>query len=155
MSKTVASMFVKASIVFFLIQCVWGAIQTIEPVNAFLEAGPAGIIIGMHAHWGLLGWVSLALMGTIYYLVPVFVGKDLYSERLARVHFWVFSIALVLVTILGVTAGYLGGTLVLAKNFEAIGPTIGPLMMGVTILSFLEAAINFVFGYNIYKTLRP
>ncbi|MFQ6080276.1 MAG: cbb3-type cytochrome c oxidase subunit I [Candidatus Bathyarchaeia archaeon] len=155
MSKIVANMFIKASIVYLLIGCVWGAIMTLPPVHEFVEeGGPAGIIGGMHAHWNLLGWVSLAVMGGIYYLVPVVVGKDLYSERLARIHFWIFNIAIVVGTILALIAGYLGGTLYLAEEFAAIEPTIGPYMMMVVIISWIEAAVNFLFAYVIYKTIR-
>jgi len=70
MSKVAASRFIKASIIYFLIGCFWGAIQSLPPVHEFTEEGPAGIIVGMHAHWNLLGWVSMALIGAIYYLVP-------------------------------------------------------------------------------------
>lgn len=153
MSKIVTNMFIKASIVYLLIGCIWGAIQTLPSVHEFIEAGPAGIIVGMHTHWSLLGWVSIAIMGGIYYLVPVIVGKDLYSERLAKAHFWIFNIAIVVGTILGLVAGYLGGTLYLAENFAAIEPTIGPYMMLLTIVSWIEAAANFPFAYNIYKTV--
>jgi len=83
----------------------------------------------------------------------VFAGKDLYSERLAKIHFWIYNIAIVVGTILAVIAGYLGGILFLAKNFDAIDPTIGPYMIVVTVLGWIEAAVNLLFAYNIYKTI--
>lgn len=154
MSKIVANMFIKVSIIYLLIGCIWGAVQTLPPIHEFIEEGPAAMISGMHAHWNLLGWVSMAVMGGLYYLVPMIVKKDLFSERLARIHFWIFNVAVVAGTILGLIAGYLGGTLYLAKNFAAIDPTIGPYMMIVTIISWIEAAVNFLFAYNIYKTIK-
>mgnify|MGYP001137924823 CR=1 FL=1 len=103
MSKTISLMFLKASIIYFLIGSAWGAIQTFPSVHEFLEAGPAGIISGMHAHWNLLGWVSLAVIGAIYYLVPVISGKELYSERLAKAHFWIVNLGIVIGAILGLS----------------------------------------------------
>jgi cbb3-type cytochrome oxidase subunit 1 len=148
-------MFIKTSIVFFLVGCVWGAIQTLPSVREFIETGPAGIISGMHAHWNLLGWVSFAIIGAIYYLVPVITGKDLYSERLAKAHFWLYAILVIIGTALGVIAGYLGGTLFIEKRLAEIGPTIGPYMILITIIAFLEAIVaNGLFAYIIYKTVR-
>jgi hypothetical protein len=37
----------------------------------------------VHAHFNLVGWVSLALFGVIYRLYP-----ELSASRLARLHFW-------------------------------------------------------------------
>ena len=41
-----------------------------------------------HVHSGALGWNALITFGTFYYLVPRLVGGELYSRRLANVHFW-------------------------------------------------------------------
>lgn len=60
MSKIVASTFIKVSVIYLSVGCIWGAIQTLPPVQEFNEAGPARIIVGMHSHWNLLGWVSIA-----------------------------------------------------------------------------------------------
>jgi len=154
LSKSVGLLYIKISIIFLLIGCIWGAIMTFPQVHEFLEAGPGGIISGMHAHWNLLGWVTVALMGGIYYLVPKMSGKKLYSEKLARIQLYLFVLFLVIVNIFGVTAGYKGGILFLAGKMAEIESTIGPYMMAVTIVSVLEAIIpNFMFAYNIYRTI--
>jgi hypothetical protein len=57
----------------------------------------AGIFMGItgdytlapaHAHNNLLGWVSMAIFGLYYALVP-----DVASKRLPTVHFWLALIA--------------------------------------------------------------
>lgn len=153
-SKIVARKFIEVSIVYLLIGCVWGAIMTLPSVHKFNEVGPARIIVGMHSHWNLLGWVSMAVMGIFYYIIPVLVGKDLYSVRLAKVHLWFFNVAIIVTTALSVIAGYRGGVLYHAGNYAAIDPTVGPYMIAATIFCWIEAAANFPFAYNIYRTIR-
>ena len=41
-----------------------------------------------HVHSGALGWNALITFGTFYFLVPRLVGGELYSVRLANIHFW-------------------------------------------------------------------
>lgn len=57
----------------------------------------AGIFMGItgdytlapaHAHSNLLGWVSMAIFGLYYVLVP-----DVAARRLAMVHFWLALVA--------------------------------------------------------------
>lgn len=43
----------------------------------------------LHAHINLLGWVSMALFGTVYHLFP-----QAGNHALARWHFWLHNIAL-------------------------------------------------------------
>lgn len=154
MSNKISLLYIKASIAFFFVACVWGAIMTFPSVHEFVEAGPAGIIIGMHAHWSLLGWVSLAIIGAIYYIVPVITGKELYSEKAAKAQFWIFTLLIIIGTILGVLAGYQGGVLFIAERFGEINATIGPYMMLFNIISIIEAIVpQSIFAYNIYKTI--
>jgi hypothetical protein len=44
----------------------------------------------VHAHINLLGWASLGIMGTIYYLFP-----NAANTRLAGWHFWLYNIGAV------------------------------------------------------------
>ncbi len=69
--------FIWAAAIFFAWSLIQGAIQTQEPVHSFIQAGPGGMIGGAHVHVGLMGWMSLALMAAIYYLVPIFSGKSI------------------------------------------------------------------------------
>jgi cytochrome c oxidase cbb3-type subunit 1 len=147
-------MFLEASIVFFGVGCVWGTIMTFPSVHSFLESAPARIIVGMHSHWNLLGWVSLALIGVIYYLVPAIVGKELYSEKLARIHFWLFVLLIIITSTLGTVAGYQGGMLFSAKRFTEIEATMGPYMIMLNVLYIIEALVPVsLFAYNIRKTI--
>jgi len=48
-----------------------------------------------HAHILLIGFVSMMIFGVGYHLLPVFAGTELYSQKLAEIHFWLQNIGLV------------------------------------------------------------
>ena len=58
------------------------AIRSVNMVSHFTDW-----TIG-HVHSGALGWNALITFGTFYFLVPRLVGSDLYSNKMANIHFW-------------------------------------------------------------------
>jgi cytochrome c oxidase cbb3-type subunit I len=77
--------FIVLSLAFYGLATFEGPMMAIKSVNVvshFTEW-----TIG-HVHSGALGWNALITFGTFYYLVPRLVGAELYSVRLANVHFW-------------------------------------------------------------------
>jgi cytochrome c oxidase cbb3-type subunit 1 len=93
--KPLAKFFVAAAL-FFIWVTVQGAIQAQQPAHEFLEQGPAGIVVGAHTHIGLLGWVSVTLMGVLYYLVPLVSGNPLSWPRRVNRVFWIETITIAL-----------------------------------------------------------
>jgi cbb3-type cytochrome oxidase subunit 1 len=49
-----------------------------------------------HMHANLLGFVSMMIFGVAYHVLPRFVGRPLYSRRLAEVHLWIANAGLAL-----------------------------------------------------------
>ena len=47
-------------------------------------------------HLAVLGWISMIIFGALYQLVPVVMDVKLYSEKLAKVNFYIFALAIVL-----------------------------------------------------------
>jgi cytochrome c oxidase subunit 1 len=41
-----------------------------------------------HPFVGIYGWAYMAVMGAFYYLVPHVLKRDLYSERVAQISYW-------------------------------------------------------------------
>ena len=70
--------FFKVASVYFVIAIILGIIMGIRHDFS---------LTSVHAHLNLLGWVSMALFGTIYYLYPA--GG---SSKLATIHFWLHNI---------------------------------------------------------------
>lgn len=145
--------FFVAAALFFVWVTVQGAIQAQGPVHEFLEQGPAGIIVGAHVHIGTLGWISLALIGALYYLVPVVSGKSLSWPRLVDWVFWIATVTIVLNSILMIAAGISGGN---AFRAGVTGPELnailGSYMMPIGIISIICALVFVVFAVQIIHT---
>ena len=41
-----------------------------------------------HVHIGALGWNGMLTFGVLYWLVPRIFKTDLYSKKIANIHFW-------------------------------------------------------------------
>ena len=109
---------IKAAVVYFMMGVGLGI---------YMGASGDHILIPVHAHFNLLGWVSLALMGLIYRQFPV-AG----SNRLATVQFWLHNIGLLVAMLLLVG---------LLRGHAALDPLIGvaSIVIGVSVVLF---AIN-------------
>ncbi len=147
--------FFYACIGYALIGFSWGAIQSGVPsIRHFLEAPPARFIILAHGHINLLGWVEMAIFGASYYIIPKLLKREVYSERLVKVHFWSHNFGLCLMVVGFFVAGLLGGQLFWEGTPELIPHAKGPWMGLVGMGGSLVLAANAVFGYNIYKTAK-
>jgi cytochrome c oxidase cbb3-type subunit 1 len=86
--------FLVVSLSFYGMSTFEGPMMAIKTVNALSHN--TDWTIG-HVHSGALGWVAMISIGAIYHLLPVLTGrKEMYSERLINVHFWLATIGTVL-----------------------------------------------------------
>lgn len=152
-SNSSLTKFFVASALFFIWVMVQGAVQAQEPVSAFLREGPARMIVGGHAHVGTLGWISLALMGALYYLVPQASGKALSWPWIVNWVFWLGTIAIALNNLLLIMAGIAGGSAFLAgARGPQLGAVIGPFMMPIGLISIVVSLVAVVFAIQIVHT---
>jgi hypothetical protein len=109
---------IKAAVLYFMMGVGLGI---------YMGASGDHVLIPVHAHFNLLGWVSLALIGLIYRQFPV-AG----SSRLATVQFWLHNLGLIVAMLL--LAGILRG-------HSGLDPVIGlaSVVIGVSVVLF---AIN-------------
>ena len=84
----------------------------------------------VHVHVNMLGWVSAALTGCVYWLFPRAA-----TTRLARIHFWLYNLAMPL-QMASLAALYLGNA--------AAEPVLGVSGIGVVI-----AVV--IFAFNIWR----
>ena len=49
----------------------------------------------VHSHLNMLGWVSMMIYGVGYHILPRFMGRALYSNRIGEVQFYLSNISLV------------------------------------------------------------
>jgi len=109
-------------------------------------------------HTVTLGWITLAIMGASYQLIPIVLGRQVWSQRLARWQFWVLLLATS-----GMLAHFYIGTwlgLVMAAGLLAIGVALhlvnvalslrGVERWGFTgrlgVLAYAGLALTVVFG---------
>ena len=97
---------------FLISSCIWLAISTIVGgiVAAkfvwpyFLKGIPwlsFGRLRPIHVNGALFGWLSMAYVGAIFYIVPKLLGTKLWSERLGNITclFWNILIVLAAITL--------------------------------------------------------
>ncbi|WP_394232354.1 cytochrome-c oxidase [Niallia oryzisoli] len=113
---------IQISAVYFVIGVGFGLYMSMADAHEF---------VGVHAHVNLLGWLSLAVIGTIYSVYP-----ELAATKLAKTHFWLHNIALPVMMI---------GLYFLILGQEALVPVVaagGTVMVLAIVLFALNVLIN-------------
>lgn len=115
-----------------------------------------------HVHSGALGWNAMITYGTFYYLVPRLAGVDLYSTRLANVHFWLALSGTMLYIIsmwgAGVSQGLLWLSIdeigELSFSFKDIMASMTPYygLRLIAGLIFLSGTV--LMAFNLFKTMQ-
>jgi cbb3-type cytochrome oxidase subunit 1 len=49
----------------------------------------------VHSHLNMLGWVSMMIFGVGYHILPRFMGRPVYSNRVVEVQFYLANVSLV------------------------------------------------------------
>jgi cbb3-type cytochrome oxidase subunit 1 len=49
----------------------------------------------VHSHLNMLGWVSMMIYGVGYHILPRFMGRALYSNKIGEAQFYIANISLV------------------------------------------------------------
>jgi len=92
----------------------------------------------VHSHLNMLGWVSMMIYGVGYHILPRFMGRPLYSNRLGEAQFYLANISLV--------------ALLLFYTLTAYSPD--GMYRTLTMLSgVVQVAAIFLFFYNMLMTL--
>jgi cbb3-type cytochrome oxidase subunit 1 len=144
MEETLGVKFLKASLIYFIIGVTMGAIMTIGPIYDFVVLSK--LFERAHAHINLIGWVSLSIIGLIYYLILENHGKPLYSARLGNMGFWLVNIGICAEFVALLMGGYVQASSFQAENFV--------IMMLIVIFAFVMMIGFYLSTYNIYKTLN-
>lgn len=150
--KTLGIKFLKASLIYFIIGVTMGAIITIEPIYDFVVLSQ--LFERAHAHINLIGWVSLSIIGFIYYIILENLGKPLYSEKLGDMGFWLINIGICTEFIALLVGGYAQASSFQAGNIAIAHVSTVPYMMLIIIFAFVMMIGVYLTAYNIYKTLN-
>ncbi len=152
--------FLITAVAFYGMSTFEGPLMAIKEVNALSHY--TDWTVG-HVHSGALGWVAMISFGALYHMVPVlWKRRDIYSNKLVGVHFWLATIGIVLyitsMWVSGITQGLMWRSYdemgFLSYSFVETIVAIKPMFAVRAIggLFFLAGAL--VMTYNIYKTIK-
>ncbi|RMG58808.1 MAG: cytochrome C oxidase Cbb3 [Deltaproteobacteria bacterium] len=100
-------------ITFYGLQTIQGPTQALRSLTSFFHY--TDWVVG-HVHMGTMGWVTMTIMASFYYLIPKLAGRELYSEKLANQSFWLVLIGQLLYTVTMWIAGIMQGAMWKATN---------------------------------------
>jgi len=92
----------------------------------------------VHSHLNMLGWVSMMIYGVGYHILPRFMGRALYSNRIGEVQFYLANIALI--------------AMLVFYTLNVYAPS--GIYLTITVVSgVVEAFTVFLFFFNMLMTL--
>jgi cbb3-type cytochrome oxidase subunit 1 len=92
----------------------------------------------VHSHLNMLGWVSMMIYGVGYHILPRFMGRPVYSNKIGETQFYLGNISLI--------------ALLVFYTLNVFSP--GDLYRTLTMLSgAVQALTIFLFFYNMLMTL--
>jgi cytochrome c oxidase cbb3-type subunit I/II len=123
-----------------------GPMLSLKNVNAIMHYTDW---IVAHVHVGALGSNGFLTFGILYWLIPKMWNTQLYSKKLANVHFWIATLGIVFYAVAMYTSGLTQS--LLWKQFTAIGTLQYPNFLE-TVLRIYPLYIVRAVGGTLYLT---
>lgn len=164
----VAKKFLLTSAFYLILVTILGIIMSIKLVAPDVIPGALGFIEmrALHLQVIIFGWLSMALMGGMYYMIPRVVERDLFSKKMGDLHYYLMHVGILLVAAT-ILSGQLDGReylepviwvdaaiavvwVIFASNifitvFKGNIPHFSPVL-NFTLLSILYLGLNFVWA---------
>jgi cytochrome c oxidase cbb3-type subunit 1 len=154
--------FIVLSLAFYGLATFEGPMMAIGSVNVVSHF--TDWTIG-HVHSGALGWNAMVAYGTFYYMVPRMFSAELYSNRLAHIHFGLAMAGTMIYVFSMWGAGLTQGLLWLSLDkygnllysFIDIMTTMRPYYLLRLVGGLLFLSGTMLMAYNLYMTVagRP
>tara|TARA_R110000824_G_scaffold336_9_gene2311 strand:- start:107205 stop:108689 length:1485 start_codon:yes stop_codon:yes gene_type:complete len=151
--------FMVLSLAFYGLATFEGPMMAIRSVNVVSHF--TDWTIG-HVHSGALGWNAMITYGTFYFLVPKLAGRELYSTRLANLHFWLALAGTMLYILSMWAAGVSQGLLWLSiDEFGQLSFSFREIMAAMSSYYGLRLIAGLIFftgtivmSWNLFMTMR-
>ncbi|RYZ77676.1 MAG: cytochrome-c oxidase, cbb3-type subunit I [Proteobacteria bacterium] len=152
--------FMAAALTFYGMATFEGPLLSIKSVSAI---GHYTDWIIAHVHGGALGWNGFLTFGMLYYLVPTIFKTELYSKRLANMHFWIGTIGILLYMLSMYTSGITQGLMwrAIDEKGRLVYPDFVETVTRIVPLYWVRAVGGtlFIVGFllmfwNLYKTYK-
>jgi len=92
----------------------------------------------VHSHLNMLGWVSMMIYGVGYHILPRFMGRPLYSNKIGEAQFYLANISLV--------------AMLVFYTLNVYDPS-GVYRLLTVVSGAVQAVTIFLFFYNMLMTL--
>jgi cbb3-type cytochrome oxidase subunit 1 len=79
---------------FIVMSIVYLGISTVLGIVMLADRNMLAIKF-VHSHLNMLGWVSMMIYGVGYHILPRFMGRPLYSNKVGEAQFYLANISLV------------------------------------------------------------
>lgn len=146
-------------ITFYGLQTLQGPSQAIRSISSLIHYTDW---VPGHVHMGTMGWFAMTIMASFYYVIPKLYKTDLYSVKLANLHFWLVFTGQIIYSITMWIAGIMQGAMWKATNPDgSLKYTIQDSitasypywdLRAVGGVIFIAGFI--VFAWNMYKTIQ-
>ena len=152
--------FFAAGVTFYGMATFEGPLLSIKSVSAL--AHYTDWIVG-HVHAGALGWNGFMAAGMFYWLVPRLYGRELYSKRMADLHFSIGTVGILLYVASMWVSGISQGMMWKAMNEDGglLYPSFVETLLAIRPMYFtrLVGGTLYLVGmcmmaYNLWKTVR-
>ncbi len=136
-----AKLFIGSAVVWLVFAITLGLLQAIEFIAPDFAAGIPWLVFPrlrqVHVNGLAFGWLSMAMVGCWYYIVPRLTRTKLFSEGLAVFSAWLWNVALA-AGVVGLAMGYTQ-----AREYAELA---WPIDIGIMVLLILT-------GVNIFMTI--
>jgi len=151
-TQSASGKFVFTGLVWYLITCVQGPMQSLPSVQTYTHFN--NWVIG-HAHIATLGFSGFISLGAVWYVLPLATKRRLYSENLVNLQFWLILVGITGFFVVLTTAGLIQGASWFNGDtvYKAL-PLIGPYMGLRAMFGLLIITGAFVGLYAMIMTLR-
>ncbi len=95
-------------ITFYGLQTVQGPTQGLRVVSQLIHFTDW---VPGHVHMGTMGWVALTVTASIYYVIPKMYGTEIFSVKLANLHFWLVLVGQLIYSATGWITGIQQGAM--------------------------------------------
>ena len=152
--------FFVVAVTFYGMSTFEGPMLSVRSVNAL--AHYTDWIIA-HVHSGGLGWNGFLAFGMAYWLLPKLWKTELFSRRLAEIHFWIATIGILLYIVSMYSAGVTQGLMwrafeesgrLLYPDFVETVQAIRPMYWVRALGGSLYLAGALLAGFNVIMTVR-
>ena len=137
-----------------------GPLLSIKSINAISHYTDWTVA---HVHVGTLGWNGMLTFGVLYWLIPKLYKAQLYSVKLANVHFWIATLGTLFYVVPMYWAGWAqslmwkqfdpDGFLSFGNFLETVTPII-PMYAIRAVGGTIYLVGAFVMAYNLWKTAK-